>query len=109
MDNFFAPTYIPGVGIYHPLEEDIKEVDVEETTTRISHHKLYSLPEHSLKKGNKTVTDTKSQNYTDEQRSFQMEKDNEVLIFHGVILRSQLVEMLKYKIFFEEKDGVSLT
>ena len=30
----------------------------------------------------------------------------EVLMFHGVILRSQLVEMIKNKIFFDEKDRV---
>ena len=30
----------------------------------------------------------------------------EVLMFHGIILRSQLVEMIKNKSFFDEKDRV---
>ena len=30
-----------------------------------------------------------------------------VLTFHGLILRSQLAEMFKHKIFFNESDGVS--
>ena len=52
----------------------------------------------------------KSSTYTDEQgggvNSIE-ENDSDVLLFHGIILRSQLVEMLKHKIFFEENQGVS--
>lgn len=35
------------------------------------------------------------------------ESGKEVLTFHGIILRSQLVEMFKNKIFFHKSKGVS--
>ena len=35
------------------------------------------------------------------------ERVKEVLTFHGIILRSQLAEMFKNKIFFHESEGVS--
>ena len=39
---------------------------------------------------------------------FEEQRDNsEVLTFHGIILRSQLAEMFKNKVFFNESDGVS--
>ena len=31
-----------------------------------------------------------------------------LLMFHGIILRSQLIELLKHKVFFNESDGVSI-
>lgn len=34
-------------------------------------------------------------------------RDGKGLTFHGIILRSQLAEMFKNKIFFNESDGVS--
>ena len=52
----------------------------------------------------------KSSTYTDEQGGVVgsiEENDSDALLFHGIILRSQLVEMLKHKIFFEENQGVS--
>ena len=34
-------------------------------------------------------------------------KPRKLLMFHGIILRSQLTVLLKNKIFFDENDGVS--
>lgn len=34
-------------------------------------------------------------------------RDDVSLVFHGIILRSQLVELLRNKVFFDENDGVS--
>ena len=53
-----------------------------------------SLPEHSRGRGIQP-----SQRRTDDQR---------VLVFHGIILRSQLVTLLQNKIFFSEGDGVRM-
>jgi hypothetical protein len=51
-----------------------------------------------------------SSTYTDEQgggANNKEENDSNELLFHGIILRSQLVEMMKHKIFHEEDQGVS--
>ena len=72
-----------------------------------SYSESYNITQSSRKRRSKM--DTKSPTYTDEkdhQQATEEEKENEVLMFHGVILRSQLVEMIKNKIFFNEKDGV---
>ena len=54
---------------------------------------------------------TRSPSYTDgkdrQHTESEEEGESQVLMFHGIILRSQLVEMLKNKIFFNENDGVS--
>ena len=42
------------------------------------------------------------------QPSQRRKDDQRVLVFHGIILRSQLVTLLENKIFFNEGDGVSL-
>ena len=94
--------------MFSPLEEDtIEEEHTNEAAHIISHSKSYSLPEHSLRKRNKMGSNSRM--YTNELGSSDKveKKANEVLTFHGIILRSQLVEMLKNKIFFEEKDDVS--
>ena len=39
--------------------------------------------------------------YTDKE-----EKPNKLLIFHGIILRSQLVMLMKNRIYFHEDSGV---
>lgn len=44
-------------------------------------------------------------NFDDEE---ERDSCHEVLTFHGLILRSQLTEMFKNKIFFNESKGVSL-
>ena len=54
-----------------------------------------TLPEHSRGRGIQP-----SQRRRDEKR---------LLVFHGIILRSQLVILLQNKIFFSEGDGVSIT
>ena len=74
----------------------------------------YTLPQHRKKMGTRspTYTDGKdgapSQTTTVHAAAIPEEESDhgEVLMFHGVILRSQLVEMIKNKIFFDENDGV---
>ena len=53
---------------------------------------------------------TQSPTYYDERREDSHEDDHgrKLLMFHGIILRSQLIELLKNKVFFSEDDGVSL-
>ena len=71
----------------------------------------YNLPQNRKRKNK---MGTKSPNYTDGKESpgpqaaaaMEEESGREVLMFHGIILRSQLVEMIKNKSFFDEKDGV---
>lgn len=53
----------------------------------------YSVPDHSRGMGIQ-------QGYTEEQ------PPKKILIFHGIILRSQLVMLLKNRIFFDEDEGV---
>ena len=68
----------------------------------------YTLPEdHS----NKTMG-TPSPTYTDERRGDRVARSGEghgrrFLMFHGIILRSQLLELIKNKVFFDEAAGVS--
>ena len=54
---------------------------------------------------------TQSPNYTDEREDTLVvgEEDHgrKLLMFHGIILRSQLIELLKNKVFFSENEGVS--
>ena len=54
---------------------------------------------------------TKSPTYTDgkdgQHTENEEEGESQILMFHGIILRSQLVEMLKNRIFFDENEGVS--
>ena len=73
-----------------------------------SYSTSYNLPQPSRRR--KTKMGTKSPTYTDgkdgQDTAIEEEKESQVLMFHGVILRSQLVEMLKNKIFFDEEDGV---
>ena len=52
---------------------------------------------------------THSPNYTDEREERLVVRDEvKLLMFHGIILRSQLIELLKNKVFFNENEGVSL-
>ena len=46
--------------------------------------------------------------YTDEKEEVFSSKDQptKLLMFHGVILRSQLTVLLKHKVFFDENDRV---
>ena len=50
-------------------------------------------------------------NYTDEREETLVADDEDhgrkLLMFHGIILRSQLIELLKNKVFFNENKGVS--
>ena len=52
----------------------------------------FSLPQHSRGLGI--------------QANYHKEENEHVLVFHGTILRSQLVTLLEHKIFFREEDGV---
>ena len=56
---------------------------------------------------------TQSPNYTDEREETLVidigeDHGRKLLMFHGIILRSQLIELLKNKVFFSENEGVSL-
>lgn len=97
--------------IFSPRDEDIKEeVEQQQQNEKLiqipSDGETYTLPEQSLRR--RVTMGTRSPTYTDEQNNNKAdnEKDREVLTFHGIILRSQLVEMLKNKIFFDETQGV---
>ena len=88
-----------------PLDGDIKEEDESGSS---SHSESYSLPEQSF--SGRSKMGLKSPSYTDERdrrESREGDKDSQVLMFHGIILRPQLVEMLKNKIFFDENQGVT--
>ena len=54
---------------------------------------------------------TTAPNYTDEREGAVMvgneDSGRKLLMFHGIILRSQLIELLKHKVFFNENAGVS--
>ena len=60
---------------------------------------------------------TQSANYTDEREhsaavivpnvSSDGDIGRKLLMFHGIILRSQLIELLKHRVFFDESMGVS--
>ena len=68
----------------------------------------YTLPED---KSNKTMG-THSTTYTDERRGNRVARNGGghgrlFLMFHGIILRSQLIELIKNKVFFDEDAGVS--
>ena len=70
-----------------------------------SQSESYSLP-----RDQKSSMGIKSSTYTDEQGggvNSKEETDSDALLFHGLILRSQLVEMMKHKVFYEENQGVS--
>ena len=73
-------------------------------SVREARSKTHTLP-HGRKGGNigEMPTHTNFGNFND----LGEERNHEVLTFHGIILRSQLIEMFKNKIFFNESDGVS--
>ena len=74
-----------------------------------SYSASYNLPQNSKRRKTKIGTEsTTFMNGKDGQHTKSEEEgEGQVLMFHGIILRSQLVEMLKNKIFFDENDGVS--
>ena len=70
-----------------------------------SQSESYSLP-----RDQRSSMGVKSSTYTDEQGGGVNSKEgnsNGALLFHGIILKSQLVEMMKHKVFYEENQGVS--
>ena len=92
------------LNVYRKLKDEVKEDDAkEEANSRSSlHQEIDSL--HGKKE-----TGSKSPSHTNGQDVFTVEAEtcSEVLLFHGIILRSQLVEMFKNKVFFDEAEGVS--
>ena len=95
---------------------DVKEVEMDQAFT-LEHSRTftmsYTLPQHRKKMGTRspTYTDGKdgSSGQTTAHAAAIPEEESDhgvVLMFHGVILRSQLVEMIKNKIFFDENEGV---
>jgi hypothetical protein len=95
----------------------MKEVEMEPADALIHSRTFtasYTLPQHRKKKSKMgtrlpTYTDGKDEapGQTSAGAASEEEGDHgEVLMFHGIVLRSQLVEMIKNKIFFDETDGV---
>lgn len=72
----------------------------------------YTLPHSGNSRTN--AMGTQSATYTDEREETVAEvignRDfgRKLLMFHGIILRSQLIELLKHKVFFNETDGVRI-
>ena len=97
---------------------DVKEVEMEQAVALVRSRTFsasYTLPQHRKKisrMGTRSPTYTDGKDGAPSQTTAAVpipeeESDHgEVLMFHGVILRSQLVEMIKNKIFFDENDGV---
>ena len=86
-----------------PLGGDMEMEEAASLRRKRSYSESFSLPQH--RRNQKTSMGVKSSTYTDEQG--EAVNDSDALLFHGIILRSQLVEMLKHKIFHEENQGVS--
>ena len=68
----------------------------------------YTLPEN---KNSTTVGAHSPATFTNERRGNGVVKSSEnhgrkFLMFHGLILRSQLIELIKNKVFFDEASGV---
>lgn len=95
---------------------ETKEIEMEQAADLIqscgrTYSASYNLPQSGSRR-RKTNMGTKSPSYTDEKDTdthiTEEERDTEtdVLMFHGIILRTQLVEMIKNKVFFTERDGV---
>ena len=78
----------------YPSIQVTEEEEVECASLVSSLAVSFSLPQHSRGLGIQ-------EKYSKRQSS------DRVLIFHGIILRSQLVTLLEHKIFFKEEDGVS--
>ena len=72
----------------------------------------YTLPQDGRRNSSSSSMGTQSPNYTDEREETLVVSDEDrgrkLLMFHGIILRSQLIELLKNKVFFNENEGVSL-
>ena len=98
------PQFCPVATASVKLEGESTEDDDSKATGKgNSSHQRVDGSKREHKKGTKVAS------YTDEQDDFTVEADtdSDVLLFHGVILRSQLVEMCKNKVFFDEAEGVS--
>ena len=92
---------------------ELKRLEAEAQSRR--HDRLstlsYTLPQDD--RGNNSSMGTQSPNYTDEREETLVidsgeDRGRKLLMFHGIILRSQLIELLKNKVFFSENEGVSL-
>ena len=69
----------------------------------------YTLPQDANSRN--SSMGTLSPTYTDEREKTAViggkDLGRKLLMFHGIILRSQLIELLKHKVFFSESEGVS--
>ena len=82
-----------------------------ETKPKSSH----TLPQHTCKRGRRSNAATPTHfihtyegpDNLDTEGEERDTSNKDVLTFHGLILRSQLTEMFKNKIFFNESEGVS--
>ena len=98
------PTASARVCDHQAADEDLDELTLRQAKAR-SHGALYAPHQH---RRNLNIMDSQT-HFCNERDNFDVEEERsgEVLMFHGLILRSQLVEMLKNKVFYSESDGVS--
>jgi hypothetical protein len=92
---------------------ELKKLEAEAADNRHKRFSTlsYTLPQDGPRHGGSSMG-TLSPNYTDEREETLVIGDDEdhgrkLLMFHGIILRSQLIELLKNKVFFSENEGVS--
>lgn len=72
----------------------------------------YTIHHSSVKGGRTAATrDRSSSTVRDEPREQVVTPANggKLLMFHGIILRSQLIELIKHKVFFSEGESVSIS
>ena len=78
----------------------------------INRHDRFSTLSYTIpQRHSSSAMGTLSPNYTDEREETLVagneDHGRKLLMFHGIILRSQLIELLKNKVFFNENEGVS--
>ena len=83
---------------------------VESAVGLDTHVRINSTPTRELG-GSIIVTHKRSSLYSEDSEEVVSSSSNgaprKLLMFHGLILRSQLTVLLKHKAFFDENDGVS--
>lgn len=76
-----------------------------ERTRRARQHRLSLLLTSGSTSPPPRTTKKRVQHMMEDEEQGDEEKPS--LVFHGIILRSQLVSLFKHKVFFEEQNGVS--
>ena len=81
---------------------DSSEIDRDTQFTGLS----YTLPQGS--DGRRRRTESQARTLTEDGDTWKADTGRKLLMFHGIILRSQLIELLKHKAFFDEEARVSI-